>query len=609
MKNKNIQKIFSKYSNIIAPILIWIVALVVLYRNFISFCWSDESLYVATVHRIYNGERMFVDEWYTSQLSVPIMLPFYSLFRAINHDSTNGVYLYFRIVYWCISLLIVLYGYKTFKKKYSPYIVAAAMSIYLIYSRANIGGMSYYNMTLSMVLIAGIQLYSAWGTFNDGNSSFSDIAKNKCWTGKIETTFAGVGLAIAVVYNPYLILIYLVVIILALFVSGSQIKRKMVLLALIGSFCTAICYVGFLLSQCRVSDIINNIPHILEEPELQSTNPILAIPTMIVRIIWAYKYTIIIWLMLFAFLWVRKNKEKKFEHLNYKLISVDKVALIIDCIILVINCCIVMTPLGCINLSLFLFAIPIVFYFAEKKDVDWPLVYIFGIAGIGLSIAFTFSSDTGLDAMGIGFVPLAMLSILNLYNVNRFKPTLNRTFLVVFNQLVSVLIIGAIILSIVLRVLSVYRDAPLRECTDKIISGPAAGLFTTKMHKNEYDEICNDIQKYVRNKDIVLYSREGIWCCVCTDNNIGSYTTWRTWFDSKRFDEYYELNPDKIPTFIYVFSDETGAYESDIIQNNEKVENANMNNIDGYLYSYICDNDYEVIDTKNGTIFRSLAIE
>jgi len=310
----------------------------------------------------------------------------------------------------------------------------------------------------------------------------------------------------------------------------------------------------------------------------------------------------VLWLASIAYHIFLKNKKKDLT--NKKWINV---VILLNFAIFIINCFCVRTPLGCINFAIVMLMIPILML----NDDALLLVcnsglIIFIVAGIGLSFAFTFSSDTGLDAMGIGFVPLAMASIFLLSKTNYYTIQEHMIKRINIEPFVRISICLAILLSLILRVFSVYRDAPIMECKVRIKNGPAAGLYTTQNHKDEYEKIIADIEKYQRGDDIVLFSREGQWCYTCTDNEIGSYSTWRVWIVSDRFKDYYEINPNKIPTFVYIFDEYIGSYESDIIQNNEIVNNPNANTLDGYLYNYLCSNSYEVIKTECGTIFRKM---
>ena len=77
--------------------------------------------------------------------------------------------------------------------------------------------------------------------------------------------------------------------------------------------------------------------------------------------------------------------------------------------------------------------------------------------------------------------------------------------------------------------------------------------------------------------------------------------------DSPRLEEYYTLNPEKYPTCVFVLKPEYGNFESSLIQNNEKVELPNQNELDGFLYDYLQKNNYEMIETRTALVFRKRA--
>ena len=43
-----------------------------------------------------------------------------------------------------------------------------------------------------------------------------------------------------------------------------------------------------------------------------------------------------------------------------------------------------------------------------------------------------------------------------------------------------------------------------------------------------------------------------------------------------------------------------------MIQNNEKADRPNENKIEGFLYNYMLENNYEKIETKSAIVFRKV---
>ena len=233
------------------------------------------------------------------------------------------------------------------------------------------------------------------------------------------------------------------------------------------------------------------------------------------------------------------------------------------------------------------------------EQIDKNILSVFGVAGISLVLGFSFSSDTGLDAMTIGFVLIAIGAVLLVFRLDVLKK--NRVMFGIVLLAFSVMLFQTAIL----RLFSVYRDAPINQLDTKIVDGPAKYLYTTQEHAEQYNELRAAIDQYVREDDVVFYSKWCFWSYLCTNNEYGVPSSWRMPFDSPRLQEYYELNPEKVPTCIFVLNPSYGDFESSLIQNNEKVEFPNENNVDGYLSNYIQEHNYEIIELECATIYRS----
>lgn len=560
------------------PILILAACSIGLFiRSFYSFSWSDESFYLTLAHRFWLGERMIADEWFTTQLSTLLLLPFYALYQGMT-GGNEGVYLYFRLLYLGISIFIAFFTYFKLKKQNLRMASLICALLYLLYSRANIGGMSYYNMTLSCVLLAVILLY--------------DQIYEKEW-GKNKLYLMGILLAFAIINTPYLAFPYVVIGMYLLFKKQYGFFRREILMVMAGTITIAILYVGYILYKVPVNELLLNIPYILNEPELQRTNPILAIPVISARIIWRYKWTIWISILLTIYIFYKKRKSVLFSKKEINLL------VSINLMVFIINSYLAKDLLGCIYIAGVLFAVPVIYTFGRWQKIDKNIIGLFGTAGMSLILGFSFSSDTGLDAMTIGFVLLAMGAVLLIFQIGEVKreQILLGTVLVVFSIM--------IFQTGILRFFSVYRDAPINQLNTQITSGPAKYLYTTEEHVRQYDELRAAINQYVREDDLVFYSKSCFWSYLCSNNEYGVPSSWRMAFDSPRLQEYYELNPEKIPTCIFVLNPAYGSFESSLIQNNEKVPYPNENNIAGYLYDYIERCRYDKIELECATIYRS----
>lgn len=570
----------ASYKNIFSskwfPLLILGICSICLFiRSFYTFNWSDESHYLTVVHRFWLGERIIADEWYHTQINAPLSLPFYAFYQWIS-GSNEGVYFYFRLLYWAISTFTAFFTYLKLQKQNSYLASLICALIYFLYSRANIGGMSYYNMTLTYVLLATLLLYDQFIT--------------QKWN-RVILCITGVFLALAVANTPFFAFPYITIIIFLLLSKKYRSFWHEIVFVIIGTSITAIIYLGYVLYNTPINELVLNIPYILNEPARQKTNPIWVIPVIAIRIIWRYKWTI--WGSAFLIMYIRYKKRSIFSETEIsRLIG-------INLLIFMFNSFLSGNLLGCINIAGTLFAVPMIYIFRNWEDIDKKIAGTFGIAGGSLILSFSFSSNTGLDAMTIGFVLIGISMVLLTFQLDELKQIrllYSATLTVFFVMLFQ---------TAILRLFSVFRDAPISQIDTQITSGPAKYLYTTEEHAAQYDELNAAIDQYVREDDLVFYSQECFWAYLCTNNEYGVPSSWRMPFDSPRLEVYYKLNPEKLPSCIFVLNPAYGNYESSMIQGNEKADFPNKNNVAGYLYNYIQENNYEVIQLECATIYRS----
>ena len=572
--NKNI------LNHILPALILAVCSLCLLKRSFYSFSWSDESFYLTVVHRFWLGERMIVDEWFFTQVWGPLLLPFYALYRFTT-GGNEGIYFYFRLLYWIISTLTAWCTYYKLQKRHSPMAGLVCALIYYLYARANIGGMSYYNMTLTWTLAATLIIYE--------QVYAEKFSKKKLY-------FVGIFLAFAVVSTPYLAVPYIAINAYLLIRKKYHCIRHGIFSVIAGTFSVAVVYAGYILYKSPLHEIIQSIPHILNEPEMQHAkdiNFLLTPAVILIRIAWRYKWTIGIWTVLMAYIWYKKRKNALFTGTETAVLTG------INLVVFIGNSFLSNNMLGCINIAVVLFAVPVIGIFQDSLSLDRRVLGVFGTAGGSLVLAFSFSSDTGLDAMAIGFVLAGMTAVLLLFELDVLQKEK-----VIFGMIVfacSVMIFQ----TAMLRFFSVYRDAPISQLNRQLTSGVGKYLFTTKEHAEQYDNIRAAIEEYVREDDQVLYTQNCFWGYLCTDNAYGTPSSWRMPFNSPRLEEYYTAKPEKIPTCIFVLNPAYGDFESSLIQGNEKEEFPNENKMEGYLADYIRRNDYEKIELECATIFRS----
>ena len=99
-------------------------AVVLAVRALYGFCWSDESFYLTFAQRLWNGQKLILDEWHPVQFYSVLFYPILSLYHALF--GNRGIYLFAREVYvavaWGTALLLfytlnagILLGYILLK--------------------------------------------------------------------------------------------------------------------------------------------------------------------------------------------------------------------------------------------------------------------------------------------------------------------------------------------------------------------------------------------------------------------------------------------------------------------------------------------------------------
>lgn len=215
-------------------------------RSFFSFCQTDESFYVAMFQRIWNGGRMFWDEWNSAQIYVPLMLPFYGLYTWMA-GTTDGVILFFRIVTVVFSFYTSIKLFFLVRKAGGDILGAvAAAGTVLLFCRGNIQGPSYYNLC-ALCGISG---------FCSACSAELKRGRDSEW----KQFCAGVLIACSVLCDPF----FAPVVILLVSVGVIALKKtRQSAMFCLGIFMMALLYCSFLLLTTGQKRIFETLPYTL----------------------------------------------------------------------------------------------------------------------------------------------------------------------------------------------------------------------------------------------------------------------------------------------------------------------------------------------------------
>lgn len=516
-----------------------------------GFGGNDEAFYLTIPHRIGLGDSFLTDEWHLSQLSGFLLLPFVSLFRAIT-GSMDGILLTARILYVIMHAFVASVIYLRLRKY--RYSAVAASILFFIFTPFDIMALSYNTMGLDLVALTGVLLATA--NFN-----------NKAVLIVSGLTFAG-----AVLCCPYLIiayLIYFVCVIINIFIQNKNKKnseyiKKNTLFSLrtfvfftIGAAILAVIFIVFVISRANLSDIFNNLPYLLSDPE----HPQIAMndrigkyfasiynchPQFFIALI---SYII----MAFAMLVDKKRKNHRSIYLIITLCIVSFCMLLYLPTMTSVYYNAIMFPLIFLGITSFVLC-------DKKLKTMFASLFIIGIL---YSFAICFSSNQYF------YVIANAISISNIASIifagELVKELTKRPDEITYKPLMQKMSIIFVVLIIVLqgifqisvKAVHCFWDSDTSALNAKITDGPAKGIITSAQNKANYELTYQDIQYYNDKEpgNILLFTQSTWTYLALNDFSYGTYSAWLSNADdstAKRLSEYFSINKNKTPKYIYV---------------------------------------------------------
>ncbi|MBQ7582725.1 MAG: hypothetical protein IJU25_07900 [Lachnospiraceae bacterium] len=589
-------------------ILFALSALILLLRALCGFCWSDESFYYSVACRLLQGAVPFSEEWYPTQLSGIFLMPFVALYRLIV-GSNDGILLTFRILYVLVTTGVSVIIYRVLQKETGRVCALFTALLFLFYTHLNIITFSYYALSLLGATVFALCLLCYLQKTEKGESA------------KRFLVLSGVSFAVLVLSMPLMAFAYFGSVFIALlflflpFVAPRYKKcrealRQILLYHFFGILIIAVPFFIWLFSRISVSTLIQSLPYVLNDEEHDEMTMYVAMRNCFQNLSETFGKTVYLCYFLIALsvltgglmLFLRNR-----EHRNFKIIKVSALIADIAAFILLFIKCIGHT--GYVQIALILFALPL-FFMTEKKDLR--LFFLFLLPGICLSYCYIYASSGAsvyTEAIGFALASIgAPAMILSFAKELRFEQPADRKKNLLLYIPLYTLILSALILTITLRMINIYRDDSLLNLTEPIKDGPAAGIFTTKAHLKDYETVLDVLQtdcmldSYRDDTHTkLLISKLLPWGYLSSDMHCASFSSWRSAMDSAQLQKYYELHPDSYPDVILLLDPHFGSYETcgDVEADPFPNENAN----EGFLFDYINAQGFIKKSVPCGTLF------
>lgn len=599
------------------PWLPWLVLaaafLLVAARSFLSFCWADESFYLAIAHRFWLGETPFVEEWNPAQIYVVLLMPFYSLYRAV-FGTADGVFLAARLAYALLSGAAAAFVYAALQKEGRAGALAGAV-LCLVYSRANIGGLSYYNLSLVFSLVGCTGLYCAAGRVLEpagaakagpkepaagqehprpaagtGPKSPRDAASPAkpvpaCpRAAALWCLFAGAAMALAVVCTPFFALFWLAAL-LPFLVRRLARWRAPALCFVLGSAASAGVYLVWVLRRVSPGRLLEMLPYVMSDPEanVRSLKTLLmafALPA------YQFRYTLPLWAG--ALVWaawrvlVRRRPFAAREALAPAALASAALA---------VELALTGRMPGQPHAILCLTALTL-FLLLPAGRRPMRCFLCFGLPGAVLAVSWQLSSNTRFSGMTIGF---ALASVWAAVAAARFAGWLRAELCGPAGpqdaprpgakaRLLRALPAACLVLFLALpaaaaavqRAVLVYRDDPIQLCTTRIESGPARGLYTSAENAQQYRNVYEVLAALPKDSGPLYLSSLLPWGYLVNDLRCGAPGSWRTPLDFVQLPDYYRVNPQSFPRTVLVLDGRYGRYRSTVEGTEESYANANV---------------------------------
>ncbi len=519
------------------------------WKCFYGFGGNDEAFYLTIPHRISMGDAFIKDEWHLSQLSGFLLLPFVTLFRAIM-GSTDGIILAARLFYVIVHAFVAALIYSKIRK-YGVITVFASI-LFFIFTPFDIMAYSYNTMGLDLIAVTGILMGTA------------DYKK------KLPLIISGLTFAGAVLCCPYLAAAYILFGIcvavhyiiknknINISLKSELFSIKTFLLFTAGAAILAVIFLVYVLSRVSISEIIYNLPYLMQDPD----HPNLPIGQ---RILYYFNsiynfnpnFKFAVWGFFAMLVIMAIDKKRKLHRSLYLIISAG----------FTIYSYVLIAP-QMLSYTFNNIVFPIIFVgitsyiLCEKKPKN--LFMSLFVLGIIYSVAISFSSNQYFYVISMAwgasniasFVFLAVL----LKEMKESEDNFDYALLLKRSSFAIIALAIAIqgYMQISIKAQHCFWESSIPYMTSQIQVGPAKGIYTSQYNCDEYESIYYDIAQYGGNQtpDNVLCLTNRTWCYLAlNDYPYGTLSAWITGENSnslQRLHTYYSVNPEKKPKYIYI---------------------------------------------------------
>ena len=493
-------------------------------RGLYGFCWSDESFYLTFAQRLWNGQKLILDEWHPVQFYSVLFYPILTVYRALF--GTRGIYLFARELYVLAAWAASLYLYFTLCREARPLFAFLCAGLYLSYSRGNIWGPSYYNLFLTFGLLSACLAFRGRRGAGKGRS--------------LRFFLCGLCLAAAVLCVPYFALF----VILGLGAALCLRKTRKDALRALGGICLGAAVFLLCFLPKDTGGVLASLKQILSDPE-HDGGPVSYLLAAIRDVKLLYFYEAALALLAGAVLAAGMCFLPKAWG---ALPGLAVAALGAAASLWRYRA----AETGFAFYQLALFCLPGLVLCWVRRQIRIPALLL-RLLGVCMGLAMALSSNTEAITFTVGLPVYAMGAVLQFSAVQNEEGKSLRFF-------TGVLAAAVLCMTFSCRITQVFRDGPLNTLTQTLPNGPAAGLRTTEEHAGQYGQILamlESLEDTYSSENRIFFTSILPWGYLATDFPCGAPTAWRTKLSSPRLESYYETHP--VPAIVVVLKENMGA--------------------------------------------------
>ncbi len=543
---KRVKQIKIEKHHMIFGICFSLCMMIFLWRCFFSINYYDEPYGIAVTWRFFKGGAILAEDWHPSQqLTSWILYPLYWLLYTIQKGN-DGIILGFRLSYVMIQGIITLYCYYRLRKY--RYYAAGAVLLYMLSVHNNMTTLNYNTIGIGCMMLLMTTLFT--------EEKYE----------KKTLIFCGILAAMVVLAQPYSVFLFFLwgVLIAVTWVFGrkTQIPKLLQIKTYfwvgIGAALVLLAFLFVIFSRADLQEIRRGIFFNLNDPEHQM-DLTYKVSKYFERFYRYYKYQIV---LMFASAAVGVIKKSKYyDMLRIEILALATTAFVYSLIYhgLITG----YVPIDFISVPMTFYGVSI-FSVTDKKN--WKLLLGWVVPAFLYTFAVQLATDTGILAVSAatiiasaGAVLLAADGLLEIKLSCSKKTSIG---LAVLFLCLNLLQAGIFLYQ---RISYTWWSAPVQECTETVLYGPAKGIRTSKADLEWYENALSEIDSLkLTENDRLLVLEHASWLYLYADVPVATYSFWDVG-EENFLDSYYEAYPEKRPTVIYT-SDVEAAENKSYIQ-------------------------------------------